>query len=509
MYRLLFQSGPQRGRRVAIRQGPVILGRHPDAALRLPEPEVALQHVQLEDLPEGGVRLRRLAEGATVLINSQDVATADLRDGDLIAIGPHVLKFESGQAPVEKQTGRRIGMLQILTLVSVALLLIGQMIFLFTVSIKPPAPAVTVANAATNAPPAAEALTNVVVAPVSPVVVNASNATPVQVASVTPAPAVSTYSNQMTQMRTDLTRLQKDVAALPPPALMTNAAGPEFSADDLVLAQARKMFAKALAHAAQIDAEELDGELATIQNMAPEFMPPVIERAQRLAQRKQFAEALAQWQKVQKLAPNDDLRTRATDEIAKLKVLRVAPPKTTEVKEQRTEVSGQKSDSGGKKSGEVAMPSPATINHPPSVPLRRAARPIASIKELEPQKLLAGEKYDEMRLLRITVAPLGAAPLDPAATEVVVTFFDRGEKSGHVAPSRAVVPGSALRAAAVTSPGSPLEFSASYLVPRNFRQQTARQTGETARYFGYRVQLFCNGELQDQRDQPANLLPAE
>ena len=290
---------------------------------------------------------------------------------------------------------------------------------------------------------------------------------------------------------------------------MTNAAGPEFSADDLVLAQARKMFAKALAHAAQIDAEELDGELATIQNMAPEFMPPVIERAQRLAQRKQFAEALAQWQKVQKLAPNDDLRTRATDEIAKLKVLRVAPPKTTEVKEQRTEVSGQKSDSGGKKSGEVAMPSPATINHPPSVPLRRAARPIASIKELEPQKLLAGEKYDEMRLLRITVAPLGAAPLDPAATEVVVTFFDRGEKSGHVAPSRAVVPGSALRAAAVTSPGSPLEFSASYLVPRNFRQQTARQTGETARYFGYRVQLFCNGELQDQRDQPANLLPAE
>ena len=358
----------------------------------------------------------------------------------------------------------------------------------------------------------------------------APTATPVQVAAVTPAPAVSTYSNQMTQMRTDLTRLQQDVAALPPPAPqvitnivvpaptpvvvtpptpMTNAAGPEFSADDLVLAQARKMFAKAMAHAAQLDAEELDGELATIQNMAPEFMPPFLERAQRLTQRKQFSEALAQWQKVQKLAPNDDLRTRATDEIAKLKTLSTATPKATEVKEQRSEVSGQKSESNGKKTGEGAMVSPSTINHPPSVALRRATRPIASIKELEPQKLLAGEKYDEMRLLRITVAPLGAAPLDAATTEVVVTFFDRGEKSGHVTPSRAVVPGSALRAAAQTSPGSPLEFSASYLVPRNFRQQIARQAGETARYFGYRVQLFCNGELQDQRDQPAKLLPTE
>ena len=139
----------------------------------------------------------------------------------------------------------------------------------------------------------------------------------------------------------------------------------------------------------------------------------------------------------------------------------------------------------------------------------RAAHPVAHILGLESQKLLAGEKYDEMRLLRITVAALGTAPLDPATTEVVVTFFDRGEQSGRVTLSRAVVPGAALRAAVPTTPDAPLEFSASYLVPRGFRQQAERQAGEAVRFFGYRAALFCHGELQDQRDQPANLLPSE
>ena len=97
MYRLIFQSGPQRGRRVAIRQGPVILGRHPDAVLRLPEPEIALQHALLEELPAGGVHLRRLTAEAAVTVNQQAVAEADLHDGDLIGIGPHILQLATSE----------------------------------------------------------------------------------------------------------------------------------------------------------------------------------------------------------------------------------------------------------------------------------------------------------------------------------------------------------------------------------------------------------------------------
>jgi hypothetical protein len=314
----------------------------------------------------------------------------------------------------------------------------------------------------------------------------------------------------------------------PPPAMATNAPSFEFSADDLVLAQARKMFVKTMARAAQLDPDELDGELATIQNMAPDFLPPIIERAQLMARRNQRADALTQWQQIRKLAQNEDLRARAVDEIAKLQKILSAPPEkispkpevkvqAAEVSGQRAEIRGQKSDVNAAKTMPGAVPTVATIHPLPSAMLSaaprskpvRAAHPVAHILGLESQKLLAGEKYDEMRLLRITVAALGAAPLDPATTEVVVTFFDRGESSGHVALSRAVVPGAALHAAPPSSPDAPLEFSASYLVPRDLRKQAARQAGEATRFFGYRVELFCHGELQEQRDHPANLLPSE
>ena len=560
MYRLIFQSGPQRGRRVVIRQGPVILGRHPDAALRLPEPEVALQHALLEDQPGGGVLLRRLGAEGNVLVNQQAVATAELRDGDLIVIGPHTLQFQSGAAPAAKSGGRRLGILQTVTLLAVGLLLAGQMIFLFLVSVKPPTPTVVVVPPAvteTTQVAAVATTTSLVVRPapaLPPMVASVPTVTPTRVAVAAPPPAGSVYSNEMNQMRTDIARLHRDVEALPPlvPQVITNLVVPavatvmpppapatapsfEFSADDLVLAQARKMFVKTMARAAQLDPDELDGELATIQNMAPDFLPPIIERAQLMARRNQRADALTQWQQIRKLAQNEDLRARAVDEIAKLQKILSAPPEKIspkpEVKEpvaessgQRAEIRGQKSEVSATRTIPGAVPTVATI-HPalstisPSTsamlsaaPRRkpvRAAHPVAHLLGLESQKLLAGEKYDEMRLLRITVAALGAAPLDPATTEVVVTFFDRGESSGRVALSRAVVPGAALHAAPLSSLDAPLEFSASYLVPRDMRKQAARQAGEATRFFGYRVELFCHGELQEQRDHPANLLPAE
>lgn len=559
MYRLIFQSGPQRGRRVAIRQGPVILGRHPDSALRLPEPEVALQHALLEDQPNGGVHLRRLTDEAAVLVNRQAVAAADLRDGDLIAIGPHVLQFQSGQVPVEKTVGRRVGLLQRATLLAVGLLLAGQFVFLFLVSIKPPSPATVMAPAAateTTQVVAVASATNLVAPPPEPrplPVVTAPTVTPVRVAVAAPPPAVSAYSNEMNQMRTEIARLHRDMEALPPlpPQVITNLVVPavvpvpppaapavvvapatnmplaDFSADDLVLAQARKMFAKAMDRAAQLDPEELDGELATIQNMAPDYLPPIIERAHLMAQRNLRPEALAQWQLVKKLAQNEDLRARAVAEIAKLQAQLVAPPPMTPVapppatNNPQPEVSGQKPEVRTIKSTPAA---PAAIRHAPSVmppapsvsvsaaPRRkpvRAAQPVARLLTCESQKLLAGDKYDEMRLLRISAAAIGTAPLDLATTEVVVTFFDRGENSGRVAPSRAVVPGAPLHAALPTTADTPLEFSASYLVPRGFRQKASQVAGENTRFFGFRVELYCHGELQDRRDQPANLLPGE
>jgi hypothetical protein len=533
MYRLLFQKGPQRGRRVAIRQGPVILGRHPDATLRLPEPEVALQHALLEDQPDGGVRLRRLTACAVVRVNGREIETSELHNGDKIEIGPYQLQFDNGSVSGTYQpTGRRLGLLQLLTLLSVSVLLVGQVIFLFVVSLAPQKVMVT-APPATNmlavAAPISSPSTVVAVAPhhvaASPLSspprsISAPTMMPERVAATPPPPGSAAVSNDLKQIQTEITQLHQELKTLPPPipavitnvvvtlapppAPMTNA--PDLSADDLVLAQARKMFNKVMARSSQLDAEELDGELATIQNLAPDYLPPYIERAQRLQHRGHLPEALLQWQRIQVLAPtNTDLKARAVEEITELQKRLAKPPPGQGLRRQKPEVREQKPSTMvvPVKTGDSKPSAKATAPH---AKLMQAVQPVARITQVETQKLLGGEKFDEMRLLHIIVAPVAAAPWDPTALELFVTFLDRGEKSGVVAPSRAIVPGTALCAVPQTPIGAPVEFYASYLIPRGFRQREQQQLGEYWRYFGYRLELVSQGEIQDRLDQSAKRL---
>ena len=551
MYRLIFKSGPQRGRRLAIRQGPVILGRHPDCAIRLPEPEVAVQHAILEAQPDGRLRIRRLTEGASLRVNHQEVSMAELHDGDVFEIGGHGLEFRGGtapSAPAIKPSGRHLGWLQRLTILAVGLLLTCQMIFLLTISFlrqeKPPAPDAAQLPAPTSAGPvlasvavssnlALKGTTQIATsAPATiqhPVVAGTtSNLLPVRPVAMPATSEAVAFSNEMNKMQKEIGQLQQAVAVLPKPLPVmmapvatnipaaavarpkqvvqpTNAA-PEV--EDLVLAQAQRMFKRTLSHAAQIEPEQFDAELETIQTMAPDFLPPYLERAQVMEKRGMLAEALALWQQVHNRTPKGDLRARADAEIARLEKRLAAPPLVS--KETTPPPTILKDVSPATK---VATPlltpsgsSPATP--PVERPVRPvAAHPVAHITQVDAQKLLAGENYDELRLLRITVgAAAGAPPLPPADVTVMVTFFDRGENSGGVAPSRAVVPGTALRASAAT--GSAVEFTATYQVPRGSREAAARQTGELWRYFGYRVEVFYDDVLQERRDQPPGLLPA-
>lgn len=514
MYRLLFQSGGNKGRRLVIRQGPVILGRHPDCTIRLPDQGVALQHAILEDQPHGGVRLRRLANDLVLRVNQRDVTEADLRHGDRIEVGPHLFEFQNGSsvAGVEP-TKRRLGLMQKLTLLAVGFLLIGQMAFLFTISVWKhgpssmgvPAKSMTSAGAKEPAierslpPPVTVSVPeNVAIAPPPPVL-----------ASNTPPPvATAGLSNEIQQMQREIVQLNKDVAALPKPTPMTNAAplpmvsntvSPAVEIDDPVLVQAQRMLKKTLGHADQLDPEALDGEFETIQKMAPDFVPTYIEHAQTLERRGLPQAALTQWRQVQKLTKDAGLRTRAAEEIKRLKML-----STFEI---HNKVATTSVVAGAAPLLTKALP--VVVSMPRFKP-QRAIHPVVRLAQVEQQKFMAGEKYDEMRVLRIIVAPVaGTVPFDPAGLELQVTFFDRDEKSGHVAPSRATVPGTALRAPPTAVAGVPLEFNATYQVPRGFWQQETQRSGRTQNYFGYRVELVYRGELHDQREQPPGLLPAE
>lgn len=554
MYRLIFQSGAQRGRRVAIRQGPVILGRHPDCTIRLTSPEVALQHAILEDQPAGGVRIRRLADEAELQVNRQLVTEAELRDGDVIEIGSHALEFRGGavaMAPKLPVSRRHSGWLQKVTMLAVGLLLAGQLIFLFAVSVwrqdrpftrpaipapvpaslKPGTPVMAMAGkTAATTTPHYVALPSVTPLPLlkpPPVLYAAmtSNRQLIARTAVTSAPVAApeaaAFSNEIKKTRMEIVQLRHEVEALPKPVPMaalpiitnavpanpalvalapasaTNAVNAEVEPEDLIRAQAQRMFKKTMGHMGQLEPDLLDAELETIQNMAPEFMPPFIERAQLMDRRGLAAEALGQWRQIQKLAKTPELQTRAEEEIARLEK-RLSALRVRETESRKTNL--------------AVATAQAVVRPVAAVPSRRmAAHPQVRLMQVEPQKLMAGEKYDEMRLLRITAAPVpGESGLAPSAVEVVVTFYDRGEKTGRVAPSHAVVPGAPLHAAStIGAVVAPLEFSATYLVPSGSRQLAARQSGEEEHYYGYRVELLYRGELQDLREHPLGMLPPE
>lgn len=514
MFRLTFQSGPQRGRRVAVRQGPVILGRHPDCTILLSDSGVALQHAILEVQSDEGVTIRRLATEAVLRVNQRDVTEVVLRDGDVLEIGPHHIQFHSGSMVVANPSGmtaRSLGLLQRVTLLAVGVLLVGQLAFLFTVSIwkrgQPPAvtPAKPQVSAATNQPPPMTNLPQIAAAPVPEKVPAVPPPPPLLVSNATPPMETTVLSNEIQQMQQEIVQLHRDVAALPKPTPMTNAApalppsnaiSPAAEVDDLVLVQAQRMLKKTLAHAGQLDPEALDSELETIQNMAPDFVPTYIERAQVLERRDLPQAALKQWQQVKKLTQDAGLQVRAEEEITRLKHASAAKPKASVT------------------ASAVVTPPPANIAPEPApaphVKPSLASHPVVHLAQVEQQKFMAGEKYDEMRILRIiAVAVAGATPFNPADVEVLVTFFDRDEKSGHVMPSRAVVPGAALHAPPTATTGAALEFNATYQVPRGFWQQETQRSGGTRRYFGYRVQLLYRGEIHDQRDQPPGLLPGD
>lgn len=484
-----------------------MLGHHPDCALRLPVPGVALQHAILEDQPAGGVRLRRLADAVVLRVNQRDVTETVLRHGDVLEVGPNILEFQcSGLATVAGSTQRKLGLLQKLTLVAVGVLVTGQLTFLFVISLwrhgqapaAPPAQALARAAPQRPVPPPAPPRPAAVPGPAK-----APDVPPPPPPVSNPAPPVASValSNEIQQMQREIVALHRDVAALPapvpvtnaatPPPPATNASSPAVEADDLVLVQAQRMLRKTLAHAAELDAEALDAELEIIQNMAPDFVPTYIERAQVLERRGLVPAALTQWQRVQKLAKDAGLQARADGEIERLKHA-AAPPRRA--------------------AASVAPPTDAppvaaaTPRQKPSL----ARQPVVALAHVEQQKFMAGEKFDEMRMLRIVVAPVaGAALFNPADVEVLVTFFDRDEKNGQVAPSRAVVPGAPLRAPPAAAVGAPLEFSATYQVPRGFWQQETQHSGAAWRYYGYRVHVLYRGELHDQREQPPGQLPTD
>mgnify|MGYP001767828068 CR=1 FL=1 len=73
-YRLVFISGPQKGKRLTVQQGAVVIGRDPDCAIAIADDEVSRRHAVIEERPQG-VYVRDLGSMNGVVVGSCLVLT--------------------------------------------------------------------------------------------------------------------------------------------------------------------------------------------------------------------------------------------------------------------------------------------------------------------------------------------------------------------------------------------------------------------------------------------------
>lgn len=273
MYRLIFLNGKMKGRRVAVQQGSIVIGRDPACHLELPDPDAALRHATIEE--RGGSYFLCSTDIANrLLVNGQPVAEAALKNGDKVEIGTTQFEFQVmlDHAPAESR--RRTGLAQVFAVVAMGAILLAELWFIVIVPLRQKKP--TFDNAAlekarTEAKAKKAAAGAVVSAPVIgdadtreareriEVMAATSNDAP---SVIFTSPAVASVEGPVPQPRNEtnisaiadpvlppavVAALTADVARVELPAM------PAVDADNLVLAESRRMLQAALARASTGD----------------------------------------------------------------------------------------------------------------------------------------------------------------------------------------------------------------------------------------------------------------
>ena len=485
MYRLIFLAGPLKGRRLAIKQGTVVLGRDPSCSVCIPDDEISRQHASIEQKPEG-IFLRDIGSMNGVSVNGAIVREATLKHDDVIELGLTKVQFQEFLRPQEK-TARHVDLVDMLTLGAVAAVVVFEVLFLgYLLTWK-----------RNVLPESASAAATDTVAQVEGATLAQAGQKPEQTQprnNVTPKPADTTPARSdrdLQQLRADVQDIREQVNELAqtritPPAVTAvpparvelpstqRSAGPP---PDALVGKARTMLNEALAEESRHNLVQADQMLERIQIMAPDFLPSYIERARLFEKRGFIEKAGDQWAEVMTRSVGKPLYEQAASE--RVRLAHAQAVKTTVA-------------------GPAATAEPTTSS-------QRLPRRIR-ITSVEPDRTQENEQFEELRLLRITIKPKPAErELDANAVRVVVTFFDDSPKTKEASPSRAVVPRDALQTEGSWSRTEPRSMTAAYIVPRGFRDEEEQKYGERRSYLGYVVQVYYRDELQDEEVRPRAL----
>lgn len=457
MYRLILLTGPSKGQQTTVETAPMTLGRDPDCTIRLQDDEVARKHAILEHKTDG-LFIRDLGSMNKVLVNNREVHETRLKHGDVIELGrTRFLVQALVQAEITEETARAVRRRDLASLTTVIGLFVLVCV-IATVMIwrrytrTPPPRAVP---AATSQPPAAAA-------PKRTGEKAASAAkTPAATGAVTET--ASPVTEEIRRMREDLADIRESVRglAVQPPATSATAAAATEQDAATKTALRQKIQGMMEASAREVSANNLlaaDQFLESAQIIDPGYAPAYEQRARLFEQRGMLDEAIEQWSEIIRRSQGTPLYVRAVSER-----IRLSQAKATGVRQVR----------------------------------------IASVEQ---QKFPVSDKYDEMRILNIALMPgLPEQAVEAEAVRIEVSFFEEDAKTRVVHPARAVAPKEPLKPEGKWAPNEQKVVSATYLVPKNFRNREA-QLGREDHFYGYVVRVFYHGRMQGQDARPKTLL---
>ena len=502
MYRLIFLNGNLKGRRVAVQQGALLIGRDPSCQLDLQEDDqVSHQHALLEQRNDG-VWIKDLGATNRTEVNGQPVEEVRLNPGDRIEIGHTQLEFQLIETQPETSR-RRVSMVQVLTFVAIGVVFTVQGLFMFIQfarsPVRPPAiipaqglstndlePDLQRALAMRKQDEAAKATgavdqVQVEVAELRAAVADlreqlgdmegpvSNEAAVVSTEPTNPPPAVT---SAVVEVETEEAFPQRE----PPPPLIDVPVEPSRPVDeDPLLARAEELLELAKVDIARSNLTGADLLLERIQVMAPDYLPAYVERAKLYEKRAMLNKAGEQWALIMERSKGTPLYATAVAVRQRLAQAEVAVSTARKTLEER----------------------------PVASRLPRRVRIVSVDRERFP----ASKEIDEMRLVRVNVKPRpNEAEIAIDQFEVRVTFFDRVIGTDQVEPTGATVPHNVLRPEGRWPANEARALTATYILKKGFRLEEQQLTGQKRMYEGYRVQVFYEGELQDEDAQPRTLL---
>mgnify|MGYP001321812485 CR=1 FL=1 len=554
MYRLIFLNGRLKGRRVAVQQGTLVIGRDPTCQIDLAEDDqVSREHARIEQRPSG-IWLKDLGALNKTLVNDQPVDEVRLNHGDRIEVGHTQFEFQVIEAAAVG-TRRRTGKVQLITYMAIGFVLLLEAIFVFLfplwqggdITVSAPDGVASIASTSTPGTVAAElAAVQARLAATTQEAASVTSATPVAVAveveelraavaglreqlqglaSDTPtvaafqvktpaavtaavavvapvvAPAataaVSVASEPVVQVATSAPPVaatlvdEKPAEEAPVATAEIVSSRPREEApplidlptnedeqrpeEDPLTARARELLALALEEVGRGSHLAADQLLERLQIMAPDFVPGYVERARLAEKRGQLTKAGEQWAEVMKRTAGTPLYNEAAAERQRMARSEAILAGTRHATEERTTATR----------------------------LPRRVR----IVTVDRERFQGNKEFDEMRLVRVNLKPrLSEGALEADDVAVWVTFYDRNVANNAVVPTGATVPEEPLRIDGEWAAGEQKAVTATYILPRGFRQDEKDVTGERRIYEGYRVQVFYKEELQDEDALPRTLL---